>query len=118
MTKAEKMTAQRPDMRPGIPHVLIVAPPLIGFFAAFPLGLFWVMGASAFSGTDKSWVFNLSFWIIVAYIVVYSALMLCVGLLTMLKWRKLGVLHGLIWLSFIVFVITIVWSVSVMSAPG
>jgi hypothetical protein len=30
MTKAEKKTAERPDMRPGSSQVLIVAPPLIG----------------------------------------------------------------------------------------
>lgn len=113
MAEAQKITAQRP----GIWQILIVAPPLIAAFSAVPLVLFWIMGASAFSGTDKSWVFNLSFWTILAYVAVYSVLMICVGICTLFKWRIVGVLHGLIWLCCIAFVVITVWAFSVLSAP-
>ncbi|WP_349038466.1 hypothetical protein [Pseudotabrizicola sp. 4114] len=80
---------------------LVAIPPLLMAFAAPFLLLFWVMGASAFAGTENHDLFNLGFYLLALYLLCYTLYVTALALAIWRKWPIAGILHGLIWICFI-----------------
>lgn len=97
--------------RPYAPVVLalLVFPPLIFALATTPALLFWIMGASAFSGTENEFHYNLGAYALIGYLAAYATLGAVQTLNAWLKWPVVGVFHALIWLCFAAFIGTMVY---------
>src|SRR5690606_39261116 len=92
--------------RPASPLVLALlsGPPFLAAMAAMPVLLFFIMGASAFSGTPKSGLFSAALYALMAYPVAYIVLAGIQILSAWQKWPLVNLFHSLIWLCLAGFV--------------
>ncbi len=95
-------------------QAFVVFPPLLAALAAPAIGLMWIMGLSAFSGTQKATAANIGLWALILYFAAYAILAIIVTICVWRKWRIANLFHGLIWLCFIIFSGTMAWSLSIL----